>query len=160
MACNYDYRKLRGRIKEKFGTQSEFSKKLGLSEVSVSNPQFLFSSAGYSVSYFRQIVPDHCLFCFPDILSGTCWFTVFDAFPSSALLIRNSSRSTSQLLSTTCRSVSWITLHPVNVICSTSFSSRSCTSSRISCILRNTSIIFASIRCSFFAFSIATGVLN
>ena len=27
MACNYDYRKLRGRIKEKFGTQSEFSKK-------------------------------------------------------------------------------------------------------------------------------------
>lgn len=37
MACNYDYRKLRGRIKEKFGTQSEFSKKLGLSEVSVSN---------------------------------------------------------------------------------------------------------------------------
>ena len=31
MACNYDYRKLRGRIKEKFGTQSEFSK------VSVSN---------------------------------------------------------------------------------------------------------------------------
>ena len=37
MSCNYDYRKLRGRIKEKFGTQSEFSKKLGLSEVSVSN---------------------------------------------------------------------------------------------------------------------------
>ena len=28
MACNYDYRKLRGRIKEKFGTQSEFSKSL------------------------------------------------------------------------------------------------------------------------------------
>ena len=37
MSCNYDYRKLRGRIKEKFGTQSEFSKKLGLSEVSVIN---------------------------------------------------------------------------------------------------------------------------
>lgn len=33
----YDYRKLRGRIKEKFGTQAEFSKKIGLSEVSVSN---------------------------------------------------------------------------------------------------------------------------
>ena len=33
----YDYSKLRGRIKEKFGTQSEFSKRLGLSEVSVSN---------------------------------------------------------------------------------------------------------------------------
>ena len=37
MANQYDYRKLRGRIKEKFGTQSEFSKKLGISEVSVSN---------------------------------------------------------------------------------------------------------------------------
>ena len=33
----YDYRKLRGRIKEKFGTQAEFSKNIGLSEVSVSN---------------------------------------------------------------------------------------------------------------------------
>lgn len=37
MSNHYDYRKLRGRIKEKFDTQSEFSKKLGLSEVSVSN---------------------------------------------------------------------------------------------------------------------------
>lgn len=34
---SYDYRKLRGRIKEKYGTQAEFSKKIGLSEVSVSN---------------------------------------------------------------------------------------------------------------------------
>ena len=33
----YDYRKLRGRIKEKFGTQAEFSRSIGLSEVSVSN---------------------------------------------------------------------------------------------------------------------------
>ena len=33
----YDYRKLRGRIKEKFGTQAEFSMNIGLSEVSVSN---------------------------------------------------------------------------------------------------------------------------
>lgn len=37
MPNTYDYRKLRGRIKEKYGTQSEFSKKIGLSEVSVSN---------------------------------------------------------------------------------------------------------------------------
>lgn len=37
MSNTYDYRKLRGRIKEKYGTQSEFSKKIGLSEVSVSN---------------------------------------------------------------------------------------------------------------------------
>ena len=28
----YDYRKLRGRIKEKFGTQAEFSKNIGLSD--------------------------------------------------------------------------------------------------------------------------------
>lgn len=33
----YDYRKLRGRIKEKFGTQSAFAKVMGLSDVSVSN---------------------------------------------------------------------------------------------------------------------------
>lgn len=33
----YDYRKLRGRIKEKFGTQSAFAKAVGLSDVSVSN---------------------------------------------------------------------------------------------------------------------------
>lgn len=33
----YDYRKLRGRIREKFGTQAEFSRNIGLSEVSVSN---------------------------------------------------------------------------------------------------------------------------
>lgn len=33
----YDYRKLRGRIKEKFGTQSIFAKEIGLSDVSVSN---------------------------------------------------------------------------------------------------------------------------
>ena len=33
----YDYGKLRGRIKEKFGTQSAFAKVLGLSDVSVSN---------------------------------------------------------------------------------------------------------------------------
>lgn len=37
MSNTYDYRKLRGRIKEKFGTQAEFSRKIGLSEVSVSN---------------------------------------------------------------------------------------------------------------------------
>lgn len=37
MSGSYDYRKLRGRIREKFGTQAEFSKKIGLSEVSVSN---------------------------------------------------------------------------------------------------------------------------
>lgn len=37
MSYTYDYRKLRGRIKEKFGTQAEFSRKIGLSEVSVSN---------------------------------------------------------------------------------------------------------------------------
>ncbi len=33
----YDYSKLRGRIKEKFGTQSVFAKEIGLSNVSVSN---------------------------------------------------------------------------------------------------------------------------
>ena len=33
----YDYRNLRGRIKEKFGTQSIFAKERGLSDVSVSN---------------------------------------------------------------------------------------------------------------------------
>lgn len=33
----YDYRKLRGRIKEKYGTQSAFAKAMGLSDVSVSN---------------------------------------------------------------------------------------------------------------------------
>ncbi len=33
----YDYRKLKGRIKEKFGTQSAFAKVIGLSDVSVSN---------------------------------------------------------------------------------------------------------------------------
>ncbi|MBQ8640401.1 MAG: DUF739 family protein [Lachnospiraceae bacterium] len=33
----YDYRKLRGRIKERFGTQSSFAKAIGLSDVSVSN---------------------------------------------------------------------------------------------------------------------------
>lgn len=37
MKDTYNYRKLRGRIKEKFGTQAEFSKNIGLSEVSVSN---------------------------------------------------------------------------------------------------------------------------
>lgn len=37
MAHTYDYRKLRGRIREKFGTQAEFSRAVGLSEVSVSN---------------------------------------------------------------------------------------------------------------------------
>lgn len=37
MPTDYDYRRLRGRIKEKFGTQAEFSRKIGLSEVSVSN---------------------------------------------------------------------------------------------------------------------------
>ncbi len=34
---SYDYNKLRGRIKEKFGTQSAFAKAMGLSDVSVSN---------------------------------------------------------------------------------------------------------------------------
>lgn len=33
----YDYRKLRGRIKEKFGTQSAFAGAMGLSSVSISN---------------------------------------------------------------------------------------------------------------------------
>lgn len=33
----YDYGKLRGRIREKFGTQSAFAKVVGLSDVSVSN---------------------------------------------------------------------------------------------------------------------------
>lgn len=33
----YDYRKLRGRIKEKFGTQSAFAKAIGVSDVSLSN---------------------------------------------------------------------------------------------------------------------------
>lgn len=33
----YDYRKLRGRIKEKCGTQSTFAKIIGISDVSVSN---------------------------------------------------------------------------------------------------------------------------
>lgn len=33
----YDYSRLRGRIKEKFGTQAEFSDKIGISEVSVSS---------------------------------------------------------------------------------------------------------------------------
>lgn len=33
----YDYNKLRGKIKEKFGTQSAFAKAMGLSDVSVSN---------------------------------------------------------------------------------------------------------------------------
>ena len=33
----YDYRKLRGRIKEKYGTQSAFARDMGLSDVSVSN---------------------------------------------------------------------------------------------------------------------------
>lgn len=37
MPSTYGYRKLRGRIREKFGTQAEFSKIIGLSEVSVSN---------------------------------------------------------------------------------------------------------------------------
>lgn len=37
MKKEYDYRKLRGLIREKFGTQAEFSKAVGLSEVSVSN---------------------------------------------------------------------------------------------------------------------------
>ena len=37
MPHSYDYRKLRGRIKEKFGTQAEFSKRQGISDVSVSN---------------------------------------------------------------------------------------------------------------------------
>ncbi len=32
----YDYRKLRGRIREIFGTQSAFAQKLGISEVSLS----------------------------------------------------------------------------------------------------------------------------
>lgn len=33
----YDYRKLRGRIKEKFNTQSAFAKAMGLSDVTISN---------------------------------------------------------------------------------------------------------------------------
>lgn len=33
----YDYRKLRGRIREKCGTQSKFASVIGLSDVSVSN---------------------------------------------------------------------------------------------------------------------------
>ena len=33
----YDYGKLRGRIKEKYGTQAAFAKAMGLSNVSVSN---------------------------------------------------------------------------------------------------------------------------
>lgn len=33
----FDYRKLRGRIKEKCGTQSAFANAIGLSDVSVSN---------------------------------------------------------------------------------------------------------------------------
>lgn len=33
----FDYRKLRGRIKEKCGTQSTFARTIGLSDVSVSN---------------------------------------------------------------------------------------------------------------------------
>lgn len=37
MANCYDYSKLRGRIREKIGTQSEFSRRIGLSEVSISN---------------------------------------------------------------------------------------------------------------------------
>lgn len=37
MSTAYDYSKLRGRIKEKFSTQAEFSKYIKLSEVSVSN---------------------------------------------------------------------------------------------------------------------------
>lgn len=35
--ARYDYRKLRGRIREKFGTQYSFAKAIGLSNVSVSN---------------------------------------------------------------------------------------------------------------------------
>ena len=54
MACNYDYRKLRGRIKEKFGTQSEFSKKLGLSEVSVSNK--LNNIVDYFLGYKKKYI--------------------------------------------------------------------------------------------------------
>lgn len=34
---SYDYRKLRGRIREKCGTQSAFANIIGLSDVSVSN---------------------------------------------------------------------------------------------------------------------------
>ena len=37
MPHSYDYRNFSGSIKEKFGTQAEFSKRLGISEVSVSN---------------------------------------------------------------------------------------------------------------------------
>ncbi|MCJ7834594.1 DUF739 family protein [Cuneatibacter sp. NSJ-177] len=33
----FDYRKLKGRIREKFGTQAAFANAIGLSEVSVSN---------------------------------------------------------------------------------------------------------------------------
>lgn len=33
----FDYRKLRGRIREKCGTQSAFARAIGLSDVSVSN---------------------------------------------------------------------------------------------------------------------------
>lgn len=42
----YQYRKLRGRIVEVFGTASEFAKKLGISEVSVSKK--LTCKAGFS----------------------------------------------------------------------------------------------------------------
>lgn len=34
---NYDYNKLKGRIKEYFGTQANFALSLGLSEVSLNN---------------------------------------------------------------------------------------------------------------------------
>lgn len=38
MSCGpFDYRKLRGRIREKCGTQSNFASVIGLSDVSVSN---------------------------------------------------------------------------------------------------------------------------
>lgn len=37
VTLSYDYNKLRGRIKEKFGTQSAFAKAMDLSDVSVSN---------------------------------------------------------------------------------------------------------------------------
>lgn len=37
MAIEYDYSKLRGRIIEKFGSQSAFAKALGISFVTVSN---------------------------------------------------------------------------------------------------------------------------
>lgn len=33
----FDYRKLRGRIRERYGTQSAFANTIGLSDVSVSN---------------------------------------------------------------------------------------------------------------------------